>query len=235
MPLPRHLAFALIVGLAACDRAPPELTPPGGPEDFLRTVDVLVAAQCELDAAAGRADPGFSAKKADITLSLLVRVSESTGGGVTLTIPIASTDLTLRRDRIPEGTALRRMDFRITHTFGDAPACPSADAPLTESGLRFIEGGLGLAEWIKETDRLVTHAGQAPHEVNYAMSFEVALSDDRSPVFSRPIDSIEGDFTRQDASARQVRHRIAVTIIPGQPRDGTLHEAANRFLDRIGG
>jgi hypothetical protein len=235
MPLPRQLAFALIVGLAACDRAPPELTPPGSPEDFLRAADVLAAAQCELDAAALRTNPGFPAKKADITLSLLVRVSESTGGGITLTIPISSTDLTFRRDRVPEGTALRRMDFRITHIFGDTQACPSADAPLSATRLRFIEGGLGLDEWITETDRLVAHTGHAPHEVNYAMSFEVALSDDRSPVFSRAMDSIASDFTRQDASAREVRHRIAVTIIPGRPRDDTLHEAANRFLDRIGG
>ncbi|AZQ66941.1 hypothetical protein EF888_07180 [Silicimonas algicola] len=235
MPLPRPLAFAFIAILAACDGDPPELTPPGSPEDFLRAADILVAAQCELDAAAARADPGFIARKADITLSLLVRVSESTGGGITLTIPIASTDLTLRRDRVPEGTAIRRMDFRIIHTLGDTLACPSADAPLTATGLRFIEGGLGLAEWVTETDRLVAHAGHAPSEVNYAMSFDVTLSDDRSPVFSRPTDSIETDFTRQDASAREVRHRIAVTIVPGQPFDGALHDAATRFLDRIGG
>ena len=131
MPLPKLLALAFVAALAACDRDPPELTPPGRPEDFLRAADVLVAAQCELDAAATRADPRFSAKKAEMTLSLLVRVAESTGGGITLTIPIASTDLTLRRDRVPEGEALRRMDFRITHTFGTTPACPSGDAPLT--------------------------------------------------------------------------------------------------------
>lgn len=235
MPLPRTSALALIAGLAACEGDPPQLTPPGSPADFLRAADILVAAQCELDAAAARANPSFSAKKADITLSLLVRVSESTGGGITLTIPIASTDLTLRRDRVPEGTALRRMNFRITHTFGTTPACPSADAPLTSTGLRFIEGGLGLAEWVTETDRLVAHAGRAPREVNYAMSFDVTLSDDRSPVFSRPIDSIETAFTRQDASAREIRHRIAVTVVPGQPRDSALQDAANRFLDRIGG
>lgn len=230
---PRTLAVVLFAALAACDGDPPELTPPGGPEDFLRAADVLVATQCELDAAAARSDPGFFAKQAEITLSLLVQVSESTGGGVTLTIPIGGTDLTLRRDRVPEGSALRMMDFRITHTFGSTKACPSAESPLTETGLRFIDGGLGLAEWVTEADRLVAHAGSAPSEVNYAMTFDVTLSDDRSPVFSRPINTIDAGFARQDAVAREVRHRVAVTIVPGRARQGALHDAANRFLARI--
>lgn len=233
--LPRPLALVLVGALAACERDPPALTPPGGPEDFLRAADVLAAAQCELDAAVARSDPRFSAKKAEIALSLFVGVSESAGGGITLTIPIATADLTIRRDRVPEGTALRRMEFRITHDLGTTPVCPSADAPRTATGLRFIEGGLGIAEWITETDRLVVHAGRVPHEVNYAMSFDVTLSDDRSPFFSRPIDTIDAGVTRQDASTREVRHRIAVTIVPGEPSESALHEAANRFLDRIGG
>lgn len=235
MQLLRPCTVAFFVALAACDSDPPELTPPGGPEDFLRAADILVAAQCELDAAAGRADPRFSAKKAEITLSLLVAVSETTGGGISVRIPIAATDLTIRRDRVPAGAALRRMDFRLTHDFGTTPACPNAEEPLTSTGLRFVEGGLGLAEWVREADRLVEHAGQSPHEVNYAMSFEVTLSDDNSPVFSRAEDSIASDFSREDAAARELRHRIAVTMVPGQPSDNALRDAANRFLDRIGG
>lgn len=233
MPRPSRLALALVASLAACDREPPELTPPGGPEDFLRAADILAAAQCELDAAAERASPRFTAMKAEITMTLTVRVSEATGGGITLTVPIASTDLTLRRDRVPEGTALRTMDFRLTHVFGTTPSCPSEDMPATPGGLRYIEGGLGLAEWVSETDSLVTHAGRAPREVNYAMSFDVTISDDRSPIFSRPIEDIDGSFTRQDATARETRHRIAVTIVPGQASDRALAEAADRFLDRI--
>ena len=235
MPLSRYLALALAATLSACDGAPPELRPPGGPEDFLRAADVLAAAQCELDAAAARTNPRFAATRAEITLSLLVRVSKSTGGGITLSIPIAGTDLRLRRDRVPEGAAIRRMDFRITHDLGSTPACPSAEAPLTASGLRFVEGGLGLAEWVAETDRLVEHAGRAPNEVNYAMSFDVTFSDDRSPVFSRPDDTIGSDFTRQDAKARETRHLIAVTIVPGRTDSRTLDDAADRFLERIGG
>lgn len=234
MALPRTFAFVMITTLAACESEAPELRPPGSPEDFLRAADVLAAAQCELDAVASRADPGFTAKKADITLSLLVRVSESTGGGVTLTIPIASTDLTLRRDRVPEGTALRRMEFRTTHTFGTTPACASEDVQVTASGVRFIDGGLGLSEWVTEADVLAGQAGRAPREMNYSMSFDVTLSDDRSPVFSRPIDSIESDFSRQDATAREVRHRIAVTVVPGETRDSAIHAAADGFLERIG-
>ena len=235
MPFLRILALALIAVLAACDRDPPELRPPGGPEDFVRASDVLVAAQCELDLAAARANPKFRARKAEIALSLLVRVSESTGGGITLTVPIAATDLTLRRDRVPAGTALRRMEFRVTHVLGTTPSCPSAGTPVSASGPRYVEGGLGLGEWIRETDRIAAHAGRAPRQVSYAMSFEVTLSRDRSPVFSRIDDSISSDFTRQDASAREVRHRIAVTMVPGPPSDRVLQDAADRFLDRIGG
>lgn len=224
-----------VLALAGCDREPPELTPPGGPEDFLRAADVLTAAQCELDAAARRSDPQFPVEKAEITMSLLVQVSESTGGGITLSIPISGTDLTLRRDRVPEGTAIRRMDFRVIHELGATPACPTPDQPVTEAGVRFIDGGLGLAEWVSEADRLMAQSGQTPREVNYTMSFDVTLSDDRSPVFSRPIEDIDTDISRQDATARRVRHRIAVTMLPGRVRDDALGAAANRFLERIGG
>lgn len=235
MPQHKSRALALFLALAACDRAPPELRPPGGPEDFLRAADVLAAAQCELDAAATRSGPQFYANRAEITLTLLVQVLESTGGGLTLTIPIGVTDLTLRRDRIPEGTALRVMDFQITHDFGTTPACPSEDAPLTATGLRFIEGGLGLSEWISEADRLVALTGRAPSEVNYAMGFDVTLSDDRTPEISRPFDSVSAAFTRQNVNARDSRHRIAVTILPGEASEEALRDAANRFLDRLDG
>jgi hypothetical protein len=228
-------ALALILALAACDREPPGLRPPGDPEDFLRAADIIAAAQCELDAAATRSGPQFFANRAEITLTLLVQVSESTGGGLTLTIPIGVTDLTLRRDRAPEGTALRVMDFQITHDFGTSPACPSSDEPLTETGLRFIEGGLGLSEWVTETDRLVALTGRAPSEVNYAMSFDVTLSDNLSPEISRPIDSVGAAFARQSVNARDSRHRIAVTILPGVPSEDALREAADRFLDRLDG
>lgn len=231
----RPLIFALVATLAACNGEPPALSPPGGPEDFLRAADILAAAQCELDAAAERSNAQFPAKKAEITLTLIVQVSEATGGGVTLAIPLGVSELTLRRDRVPEGAALRLMDFRITHSLGSTPACPSADAPVTATGLRYIEGGLGLAEWVSETDRLVEHAGRGPSELNYAMSFDVTLSDDRSPVFSRPFDSFDAGFSRQDVNARESRHRIAVTIIPGQPTEGALKDAANRFLGRVDG
>ncbi|MEW9920417.1 hypothetical protein AB2B41_12445 [Marimonas sp. MJW-29] len=227
------LAVTLFTALAACDRDPPALTPPGRAEDFLRASDVLTAAQCELDAAATRSDPRFSATKAEIALTLAVQVSEASGGRVTLTIPIASTDLTLRRDRVPEGTALRLMDFRVTHVLGTTTSCPSAKTPITEAGPRYIEGGLGLGEWITETDRLVAIAGRVPREVNYAMSFEVTLRDDRSPIFSRMIDDVDADFSREDASVRETRHRIAVTIVPGRPRERELQEASDRFLDRL--
>lgn len=235
MPPHRFHAFALVLALAACDRDPPELIPPGGPEDFLRAADILAAAQCELDASATRSGPQFFANRAEITLTLLVQISESTGGGVTLTIPIGVTDLTLRRDRVPEGTALRVMDFQITHDFGTTPSCPSAEAPLTATGLRYIEGGLGLSEWVTETDRLVALTGRAPSEVNYAMSFDVTLSDDRSPEISRPFDSVGAAFTRQNVNARDSRHRIAVTIVPGEAPEDALRDAANRFLDRLDG
>lgn len=227
------------LALAACNSDPPELTPPGRDEDFLRAADILAATQCELDRAAQRSAPGFAAKKAEIAMTLTVQVSESTGGGITLTIPIASTDLTIRRDRVPAGAALRKMDFRFVHEIGTAPTCPTEAMPETPEGLRYVAGGLGLAEWLAETDTLVRHAGHAPREINYAMSFDVTLSDDRSPVFSRPIDQVDGSLSRQDATAREIRHRVAVTITPNAPAgrtaDRARQEAADRFLDRIGG
>lgn len=231
---------ALTIGLlGACNQETPALRPPGEAEDFLRAADVLVAAQCELDRAMSSTGDAFPSAKAEIAMTLTVQVSKATGGGVTLVIPIAATDLTIRRDRVPEGAAIRKMDFRVTHTFGAAPDCPTAEAPTTPEGVRFIEGGLGLAEWVAEAGTLTERAGQTPHEINYALSFDIAVSNDRTPIFSRPIDDVDGSLTRNDTSAREVRHRIAVTMIPdkagGKAADTARRDAADRFLDRIGG
>ena len=143
-------------------------------------------------------------------MTLTVQRTEAIGGGITLTIPIASTDLTLRRERTPTGAALRKMDFRLSHRIGSAPDCPTEEQPKTASGARYIAGGLGLVEWIAEADTLVTKSGQVPSEVNYQLTFEVALSKDLSPIFSRPIDDVDGTLSSRGA------------------------EAAQSFLDRIG-
>jgi hypothetical protein len=81
----------------------------------------------------------------------------------------------------------------------------------------------------------VVHVGRVPHDLNYAMCSDVNLSDDRSPAFARPIDIIDAGGNLQGASTREVRHRIAVTIVPGEPCESALHEAADRFLDRLRG
>ena len=222
------LALSLATG---CSEDLSEQRPPGQPGDFVRAADILVTAQCELDKAAARDPARFRFRTAEVvdftgrvvpsaaapvpggvslTMTLTVQRTEAIGGGITLTIPIASTDLTLRRERTPTGAALRKMDFRLSHRIGSAPDCPTEEQPKTASGARYIAGGLGLVEWIAEADTLVTKSGQVPSEVNYQLTFEVALSKDLSPIFSRPIDDVDGTLSSRGA------------------------EAAQSFLDRIG-
>lgn len=233
-PLASAVAFLLA---AACSRELSDQVPPGSPEDFVRAADILVAAQCELDRAAALHAQSLGVKQADITLTLTVQEVEAVGGGVTLGIPIAGTNVTLTRERTPRGATYREMDIRLTHTFGQAPACPTKEKPKTKDGVTFIEGGLGLAEWIGEASTLARKAQTLPHELNYAMIFEVALASDLSPVFDRPIDDVSGSLASRDTDDREVKHRIAVTALPkptGQraATEKTLREAARDFLIR---
>lgn len=230
------LSTALLAAGCSRDVGPP--MPPGQPEDFVRAADVIVAAQCELDTAVAE---NLAFRAAEITLTLSVQRIEAAGGGVTLGIPIAGTNLTLSRNRVPRGAALRRMDFTITHRPGETPDCPEKSDRPTPGGLRYIEGGLGLSEWVAEADTLVRKTGHVPSEVNYAMTFEVALNSALQPVFDRPIDGdTTGSLSSVDSDDREVRHRIAVTIlpdVPGEPRPtiARLRDAARRFLERITG
>lgn len=232
-----HLsALTAAAFLAACSDELAKQSPPGEPEDFLRAADVLVAAQCELDRAARRDPARFRFRKVDLSLTLTVQRTEAVGGGITLTIPIASTDVTLRRERTPSGAALRKMDFRTTYSVGQTRACPSEAMPTTPDGIRLIEGGLGLREWIGEMDALVAKSGSLPTEANYQMTFEIAVDNSLSPIFSRPVDDVDGSLSTRDLRAREVKHRIAVTIVPdGAAPAGALKEAADRFLARIDG
>lgn len=190
-----------------------------------------------MDAAVAAVPKSFGIKKVDLTLTLTVQRVEAVGGGITLGIPIAGTNLTLSRDRTPRGATFREMDFRITHDIGSAPDCPTKAAPLTQSGVRYIAGGLGLSEWITESAALARKSGEIPTAVNYAMIFEVALSSALSPVFDQPINDISGTLATRDSDNREVRHRLIATVLPTAPgqksvSDAKLREAAQDFLSR---
>jgi hypothetical protein len=234
----RGLLSALVIFvLTGCGQRPMVEMPRVSEEEFLRTSDILVAAQCELNHAASRPASGFKFEKAVITMMLTVVVNESTGGGLSLAIPIAGTELTLDRSRRPIGSAVRRMDFQVTHDVTQAIDCPSATQKRTADGVRYIEGGLGLSEWLGETDTLVRNAGTTPSEINYWLGFDIALSTSLNPIISRPDDDgIRPDLSSENVDDRRVAHRIAVTILPGPEGKGTAserREAARAFLERV--
>ena len=56
--------------LIACDREISPQVPPGVPEDFVRAADILVAAQCEMDAAVAASPQEFAITKVELTLTL---------------------------------------------------------------------------------------------------------------------------------------------------------------------
>jgi hypothetical protein len=230
------LSALVIFALTGCGQRPVVEMPRVSEEDFLRASDILVAAQCELNRAAERTGAGFKFEKAVITMMLTVVVNESTGGGLTLAIPIAGSRITLDRSRRPIGSAIRRMDFQVTHDVKQPIDCPSETQIRTANGVRYIEGGLGLSEWFGETDTLVRNAGTAPSEINYWLGFDIALSTSLNPIISRSNgDGIRPDLSAENADDRRVAHRIAVTILPGPEGKGTEAErraAARAFLLR---
>lgn len=234
----RGMLSALVAfALTACGERPVVDMPRVSEEDFLRASDILVAAQCELNRAAKREDAGFRFEKAEITMMLTVVVNESTGGGLSLAIPIAGTRLTLDRSRRPIGSAIRLMDFQVTHDVTREIDCPSETEKKTADGVRYIEGGLGLSAWLGETDALARNAGTPPSEINYLLGFDIALSTSLNPIISRTDDDgIRPDLSSENIDDRRVAHRIAVTILPGRDGDRAAaerREAARAFLERI--
>ena len=173
-----------------------------------------------------------------MTMTMTVVVSEATGGGFTLSIPIAGSRIALDRARRPIGSAVRRMDIQFVHDVRTDIECPSSDMATNSQGVRYIEGGLGLEQWIEETGSIVARSASQPAEINYTLGFDIALSDSFNPVFSRSSDGgISPDVSPEDVDSRRVAHRVAVTILPEAPgrriSEPQLLEAARRFLDRI--
>ena len=213
-------------------------TPFASDDDLLKASDVILAAQCELNREAARPDQAFPFRKAVLTMTMTVVVTEATGGGLTLAIPIAGSRISLERGRRPVGSAVRRMDVRFVHDVTTAIDCPAKERPTTENGVRYIDGGLGLDQWIRETDLIAARSGALPAEVNYALNFDISLSDSFNPVFSRSSSSgVSPDLTPENTDARRVGHQIAVTIVPEERgrrlADAALLEAAQRFQDRL--
>ena len=227
----------MIFALVGCGERPVVQMPAVSEEEFIQTSDLLVAAQCELNRAARRPDPGFRFEQAVITMTLTVVANESTGGGLTLTIPIAGSSITLERLRRPIGSAIRRMDFQTIHDVNQSTDCPNETVRKTGNGVRYIEGGLGLSEWIDETDALLRNARTVPTEINYSLGFDIALSSSLNPIISLPSDNgISPDLSSERADDRRVAHRVAVTILLGKgssASEAERIEAARAFLDRI--
>lgn len=213
--------------------------PNASDDAILRVSDVVVAAQCELNRAAARQGAEVRFRKAVLTMTMTAVVSEATGGGLTLTIPLAGSSISLERARRPIGSAVRRMDVQIVHDIGASIDCPSADTPVLANGVRLIEGGLGLERWLEEADRVATRTGQLPVEVNYSLGFDIGLTNSFNPVFSRSSDSgVNPDVSPETADTSRMAHRIVVTLLPvraGRVASEADHlEAAGRYLRRIG-
>ena len=167
----------------------------------------------------------------------LVRVTQ-TGGGLTLAIPVAGSRVSLDQARRPLGSAVREMEVQIVHNPRDTLACPSKEAPETADGVRFIEGGLGLTEWIRETTTIASRTGAKPEVLNYALAFDISLTSSFNPIFSRTSEvGVSPDLAPENADARRVGHRIAVTVLPdgarGRATNRSRLEAAERHLARL--
>ena len=225
------------LALAACGERPTVGVPPASDDDLLKASDVIVSAQCELNRQAAAGVDGIAFRRAVLTMTLTVAVTEATGGGLTLSIPVAGSRIALERGRRPVGTALRRMDIQILHDVTRPLACPSNAAPTTVDGVRYIEGGLGLEEWIVESGAIARRSGTLPTELHYDLKFEIGLSDDFNPVFSRSSAAgVSPDLSPENADSRLVAHRVAVTVIPdgqrGRVTDDDRLGAAQRYLAR---
>ena len=161
----RIAVASAILMLAACGEDVAVGVPKTSDDDILKVSDIVVAAQCELNRAAARQGANLKLNRAVLTMTLTAVVSEATGGGLRLSVPIAGSSISLERARRPIGSAVRRMDVQIVHDVGRPIDCPSKEDPVTAGGVRHIEGGLGLERWLIEADSVAARTGGVPVEL----------------------------------------------------------------------
>lgn len=214
------LVAIVMAGLTGCAGAPSFTR-----TDYVETADILKSVERELCTAVEWAESnpdiqarilaaGLDIRKfvASATVGLSVAVETGASGDATLVVPVSAGSAGLTASLGSTVQRTRETVLKVYYPFSelecDLPASP---------GTRRIAGNLGLAEWIKESTRILIEAREVPVAYSYSVGFALRADAGGGPFFSIiPLTNTVRGAGSLGAS-REIAHSLSVTVVEIQP------------------
>lgn len=222
------IAVILTMALSGCAGAPAFTR-----SDYVETKEIFRAIERELceavdwventpDVKAGVLAAGLDIRQfvASATVGLAVAVETSGTGSASLVVPVSTGSVGI--SGLLDSTVARTRDtvLKVYYPFGEL----ECDSPAMKEPAR-IAGNLGLADWIRETTKILFAIHETPVSYSYSVSFSVTNSGSLGPSFQLLPGSNAVSGNGRLSAARELVHSLSVTVVEIRPDE----ELAQRY------
>lgn len=193
--------------------------------DYVETKDILRAIEAELCAAvewvettpdvrAGVLAAGLDIRNfvASATVGLAVAVQTDASGQAGLVVPVSLGTTGVSASLGTEVLRTRETTLTVYFPFAEL----ECDAPPV-AGAHRIAGSLGLADWIKETTKILFSINEAPVSYSYGVGFTLTNSAGAGPTFSIVPGTSNLGGGASLGVTRELTHSLSVTVVEIRP------------------
>lgn len=193
--------------------------------DYVETKDILRAIENELceavdwvestpDIRAGVLAAGLDIRRfvASATVGLSVAVQNGASGNARLVIPVTTGLTGLSASLGAEAVRTRETTITVYFPFAEL----ECDAPAVTEARR-IAGNLGLADWIRETTKILFSVNESPVSFSYAVGFTLTSTAEAGPTFSLLPGSMPVSASAGLIAARELTHSLSMTVVEIRP------------------
>lgn len=208
------------------------------PVEYVRISDLIQTIECELDDAVSYIAERFPqyryVRNQDAVATLKLKVLEVGGGSgdASFVIPISHGTFTIGLNGGLTSQNTRTMEFKVNFNTG------RLDCQLGHPGeesKRFLEGDLGLREWLLQITEVLTKVRETPTYLSYSTNFEIKSDGGVNPKFSIVrMSGVNVGGGAKLSGSRTVTHTISITTkdFTTEPPKLALRPRARRDLER---
>lgn len=193
--------------------------------DFVETKDILRSIESELcsavgwvettpDIRAGVLAAGLDIRNfvASVTVGLAVAVQTGASGDAGLVVPVSLGSAGVSASLGSEVLRTRETTLTVYYPFSEL----ECDAPPI-AGAHRIAGNLGLADWIKETTKILFSINESPVSYSYGVGFTLTNTAGVGPSFSIVPGTSNLVGGARLGATRELMHSLSVTVVEIRP------------------
>lgn len=193
--------------------------------DYVETKEIFRSIERELceavawvdetpDVKAGILAAGLDIRQfvASATVGLAVAVESSGSGQAGLVVPVTTGSVGISGSLGATTVRTRDTVLKVYYPFAEL----ECDAPEVKGPAR-IAGNLGLAEWIRETTKILFAINETPVSYSYSVSFSLTNSGGAGPSFQLVPGTNAVSGGGHVGLAREIVHTLSVTVVEIRP------------------